>query len=156
MHQITADQKAHLTDTIRQLMQERAALQSTLQKQQATWEKANMELCLELLGVVDAIEYLCKYLAENPEPPAAFQQRLPQTLKSILHKLEQSLGQQGVQEIVVATNEPPDFQVCRTVGQEIRPDLEPQSVSQVSRRGFYHQDRVLRPAEVLIAKPTET
>jgi molecular chaperone GrpE (heat shock protein) len=155
MHQITPDQKALLADRISQLIQEQAALQNKLQQQQTDGEKANTAMFLELLGVMDAIEYLCKYLGEHPEPPPNFQKRLPQTLRSILHKLEHTLGQQGVKEIPIASNEPPDFQVCTVVGPAERPDLIPETVALVSRRGFYQQERVLRPAEVLIAKPVE-
>jgi molecular chaperone GrpE (heat shock protein) len=156
MYQVTPDQKALLADRLGQLMQAQAALQTQLQQQQADAEQANTAMFLELLGVVDAIEYLCKYLGEHPEPPPNFHKRLPQTLRSILRKLENTLEQQGVMEIVIAPNQPPDFQVCTVVGQAEGSDLVPETVASVSRRGFYQQEWVLRPAEVLIAKASET
>jgi molecular chaperone GrpE (heat shock protein) len=151
MYQITADQREEITDSFNRLIQENAALQAKLQQQQATTASANNSLFLELLGVVDALDYLCGYLAENPEPPAAFQQRLPNSLRSIVNKLEGSLAGSDVKAIDVPLNTPADFNVCAAVKREVRTDLEPQSVIKVSRRGFTAGEAVLRSAEVIVA-----
>ena len=151
MYQITADQRDEITSSFNHLIQENAALQAKLQKQQAAIASANNSLFLELLGVVDALDYLCGYLAENPEPPPAFQQRLPNSLRSIVSKLEGSLAGSGVQAIDVPLNMPADFNVCAAVSREVRSDLEPQAVIKVSRRGFKAGEAVLRSAEVVVA-----
>jgi molecular chaperone GrpE len=39
------------------------------------------------------------------------------------------------------------------VDQEVRPELAPQTITQVVRQGFRWHDRVLRPTEVIISKP---
>ncbi len=101
--------------------------------------------------MVDALDYLCGYLAENPEPPTAFQQRLPNSLRSIVNKLEGSLAGSGVKAIDVPLNTPADFNVCAAVSREVRTDIAPQSVIKVSRRGFTAGDAVLRSAEVIVA-----
>ena len=151
MYQLTTEQRAEITESFNQLIQENAALQAQLQQQQATTASANNSLFLELLGVVDALDYLCGYLAENPEPPPAFQQRLPNSLRSIVNKLEGSLAGSGVKAIDVPLNTPADFNVCAAVSREIRVDLVAQSVIKVSRRGFTAGEAVLRSAEVIIA-----
>jgi molecular chaperone GrpE (heat shock protein) len=151
MYQITADEREEITDSFNRLIQENAVLQAKLQQQQAATASDNNSLFLELLGVVDALDYLCGYLAENPEPPAAFQQRLPNSLRSIVNKLEDSLAGGGVKAIDVPLNTPADFKICAAVGREVRTDLEPQSVIKVSRRGFTAGKAVLRSAEVIIA-----
>jgi molecular chaperone GrpE (heat shock protein) len=156
MYQITSEQKALLAARIQHLMQAQSALQDKLQQQQAAAEAANTEMFLELLGVVDALEHLCKYLGENPDPPANFHKRLPKTLQSILYKLEQALAQQGVQEISIPLNEPADFRLCKAIDQVPAANLPPNTVTTVSRRGFYQQERILRPAEVSIAHPADS
>jgi molecular chaperone GrpE len=151
MYQITTDQRTEITDSFNRLIQENAALQAKLQQQQSATASANNSLFLELLGVVDALDYLCGYLAENPEPPAAFQQCLPNSLRSIVNKLEGSLAGGGVKAISIPLSTPADFNVCAAVSREVRTDLAPQSVIKVSRRGFTAGEAVLRPAEVVVA-----
>jgi molecular chaperone GrpE len=151
MYQITATQRDEITDSFNHLIQENAALQAKLQQQQTAAASANNSLFLELLGVVDALDYLCGYLAENPEPPPAFQQRLPNSLRSITNKLEGSLAGCGVTAIEVPLNAPADFNVCTAISREVRTDLAPQSVIKVSRRGFMTDEAVLRSAEVIVA-----
>jgi molecular chaperone GrpE len=153
MYQMTEEERTAVTTAIEKLIQENAALQAKLQQQQTAAVSANNSMFLELLGVMDALDYLCSYLADNPEPPPAFQTRLPNSLRSIANKLETSLANSGVVPIEVPLNTPPDFQTCAAVGREVRPDLAPQSVLKVSRRGFYAGDAVLRPAEVVVAVP---
>ena len=151
MYQITATQRAEIQTSIDRLIKENAALQAKLQQQKAAAASANNSLFLELLGVVDAIDYLCSYLAENPEPPPAFQQRLPNSLRSISNKLEDSLAGCGVKAIDVPLHAPADFTVCAAVSREVHPDLPPQSVIKVSRRGFTVGTAVLRSAEVIVS-----
>jgi molecular chaperone GrpE len=153
MYQMTEAERTAVTTAIEQLIQENAALQAKLQQQQTIAASANNSLFLELLGVVDALDYLCSYLADNPDPPPAFQTRLPNSLRSIANKLETSLANCGVIPIAVPLGNLPDFQTCAAVSREVHPDLPPQSVLKVSRRGFYAGDAVLRPAEVVVAVP---
>jgi molecular chaperone GrpE len=151
MYQMTETERQAITTAIEKLIQDNAALQAKLQQQHTATTSTNNSLFLELLGVVDALDYLCGYLADNPEPPPAFQARLPNSLRSIANKLETSLANCGVRPIEVPLNSPPDFQTCAAVSREVRTDVAPQSVVKVSRRGFYSQDAVLRPAEVVVA-----
>jgi molecular chaperone GrpE len=151
MYQITATQRTEIETSIDQLIKENAALQAKLQQQQAAVASANNSLFLELLGVVDALDYLCNYLADHPEPPPAFQQRLPNSLRSISNKLEDSLAGCGVKSIDVPLNTPADFTVCAAVSREVHSDLPPQSVIKVSRRGFTVGTAVLRSAEVIVS-----
>jgi molecular chaperone GrpE len=151
MYQITALQRDEIKASLDRLIQENATLQAKLQQQQSAAASANNSLFLELLGVVDALDYLCGYLAENPEPPPAFQQRLPNALRSIASKLEGSLAGAGVKPIEVPLNAVADFKTCAAVSREVHPDLPPQSVLKVSRRGFMAGEAILRSAEVVVS-----
>jgi molecular chaperone GrpE len=151
MYQITTAQRDQITAYIDRLIQENASLQAKLQKQQQQATSANNSLFLELLGVVDALDYLNNYLTENPEPPAAFYQRLPNSVRSIANKLEDSLAGADVKAIDVPLNSPADFQVCAAISREVRPELPPQSVIKISRRGFTMGPDVLRSVEVIVS-----
>jgi molecular chaperone GrpE (heat shock protein) len=80
MYKITTAERDELATQIDRLIHDNARLQAKLQQQQATAATANNSLLLELIGVVDALDYLNSYLAENPNPPLVFHQRLPQSI----------------------------------------------------------------------------
>lgn len=151
MYKITTTERDEIATQIDQLIRDNAILQAKLQQQQATAATANNRLLLELIGVVDALDYLNSYLAENPNPPLAFHQRLPQSIRSISNKLEDGLASYGVRPINISLHAPADFNVCSIVSRDVRSDLPPQSVVKVIRRGFYAADTVLRSAEVVIS-----
>jgi molecular chaperone GrpE len=151
MYQISAAERDEIMTQIDRTICENAALQAKLQQQQATTAAANNHLLVELLGLVDALDYLNIYLAENPDPHPAFRQRLPHSLRSLSNKLEAILSSCGVREIPIPLNVPPNFQVCAAVSKAFRADLPAQSVIKVSRRGFYTGDAILRSAEVIVS-----
>jgi molecular chaperone GrpE len=152
MYQITTAERDEIATQLDRLIRENAILQAKLEHQQNTAASVNNSLLLELLEVVDALDYLNYYLADNPNPPLAFHQRLPQSIRSISNKLESGLASYGVSPIDIPLNTTPDFNICKVVSHEVRLDLAPYSVVKVSRRGFYAADIVLRSAEVVISK----
>ncbi|WP_310483330.1 nucleotide exchange factor GrpE [Chamaesiphon sp. VAR_48_metabat_403] len=151
MYQISAAERDEIIAQIDRTICENAALKAKLQQQQATTAAANNHLLVELLGLVDALDYLRIYLAENPDPPPAFRQRLPHSVRSISSKLEAILSGCGVREIPVPLDVPPNFNVCTAVSRKFRSDLPPQSAIEVTRRGFYIGDAILRSAEVIVS-----
>lgn len=151
MYKITSVERDELATQIDRLIHDNARLQAKLQQQQATAATENNRLLLELIGVVDALDYLDSYLAGNPNPPPVFHQRLPHSIRSISNKLEDVLSSCGVHQIDIPLHAPADFNVCAVVSRDVRSGLAPQSVVKVIRRGFYNIDTVLRSAEIVIS-----
>lgn len=74
----------------------------------------------------------------------------PDFASSIGAELRELLARHGVQE--VATDGAFDATRHEAVGTETRPDLAPDAVVAVRRRGYAHAATVLRPAHVVVNK----
>jgi molecular chaperone GrpE len=92
-----------------------------------------------------------EYMANNPDPSPQFIQRLPKSVGNVQKKLLNILGKRQVTPIELEGNQP-DFEVCKVVDREIKPDLSPQTITKVVRQGFRVNDKVLRPIEVITSK----
>jgi molecular chaperone GrpE len=149
---LSAYQREQLANQLKQLLSERGSLQVDLKEQKGRTEAAKEKLYLELLELADSLEFLIDYISENPEPPPEFFKRLPKSLKTIYRKLLGVLQTREVTPFEVALGSRADFEVCRVVEQEIRPDLDVHSVTRVIRRGFTNGNKLLRPAEVFTSK----
>ena len=64
------------------------------------------------------------------------------------------LSQQGVEE-VAALNVPFDPNMHEAISEEVSDTVVPGNTLRVTRRGFRLKDRLLRPANVIVAKATE-
>lgn len=149
--EIDAEVRDKIRKTIGDLMKEKMIIQQALNAKNQE-ETARLEtLFLELLEVVDSLEFLLEYLRTNPEPDARAIARFPQLIGGIQKKLLNSLNKREVNPIDFR-GEKPDFEVCKVVDREIRPDLENETVIQIVRRGFQYGDRLLRPVEVIVSK----
>ncbi|MEB3150269.1 MAG: nucleotide exchange factor GrpE [Sphaerospermopsis sp.] len=47
----------------------------------------------------------------------------------------------------------PDFNLCRVVDREERTDVPDQTITKIVRRGFRWGEKIIRPTEVITAKP---
>lgn len=149
--EILAEVRDEIRDKMGLLLKEKMSLQQTLSGKEQE-EKARLEtLFLELLEVVDSLDFLLEYLRNNPEPDEKAIARFPKLIGSIQKKLLNSLERREVHPIEFG-EEKPDFEVCKIVDREVRPDLENETVTQIVRRGFRHSDRLLRPVEVIVSK----
>ena len=133
------------------LLKQQVSLKQTLREQDSQNQAANEELFLELLEVVDALEFLMEYMANNPDPSPQFIQRLPKSVGSVHKKLLNILGKRQVTPIELEGNQL-DFELCKVVDREIKPDQPPQTITKVVRQGFRVKDKVLRPIEVITSK----
>ena len=152
MYKLNKEQKQQLEAELRNLYRQEFALRQTISKQQEERDGANEELFLEILEVFDALEFLINYLAENPEPPPQFTKRLPKSLNNIQDKLLSILARRQVELIDFQENKP-DFSCTQVIDSETRNDLPAQTITKIIRRGFRLQDKILRPLEVIVAKP---
>jgi molecular chaperone GrpE len=99
----------------------------------------------EWLEVVDSLE---RALFMQPEDPVA------EGLRAVLEQMEAVLARQGVVRMAGA-GEPFDPELHEAVGIRHTDDVPDRSVAEVARSGYTLGDRVLRPAEVVVARVPE-
>ncbi|OIP69357.1 MAG: nucleotide exchange factor GrpE [Oscillatoriales cyanobacterium CG2_30_40_61] len=148
---LSSEIRDRIVNEIGTLLKQQVSLKQTLREQNSQNQAANEELFLELLEVVDALDFLMEYMANNPDPSPQFIQRLPKSVGSIQKKLLNILGKRQVTPIELEGNQL-DFEVCKVVDREVRPDQSPQTITKVVRQGFRVNDKVLRPIEVITSK----
>ena len=151
MLNLSSEQRDRLFQDLGSLLKEKVSLQQALREEKGQAQAQNEELFLELLEVVDALEFLLDYLAEHPEPGSEFIKRLPKSLAAVHKKYLGVLGKRQVRPLELEGTQP-DFNICRVVDTEVRDDLEDQTVTKVVRRGFGLGDKLLRPIEVITSK----
>jgi molecular chaperone GrpE len=99
----------------------------------------------EWLEVVDSLE---RALFMQPEDPVV------EGLRAVLEQMEAVLARQGVRRMGAA-GEPFDPERHEAVGVRPTTELPDRTVADVARSGFMLGDRVLRPAEVVVARAPE-
>ncbi|HEY7253582.1 MAG TPA: nucleotide exchange factor GrpE [Methylomirabilota bacterium] len=99
-------------------------------------------LLLDWLEPLDSVERALRAEPENP---------LFEGLRAVLEQMEAILERHGVRRIG-AVGEPFDPQQHEAVGTVITDVLPDRTVADVTRSGFTVDDRVLRPAQVVVAR----
>ena len=145
------EQRNQLIQEFGSILREKVILQQTLREQQQQALADSEELFLELLEVLDSLEFLHNYMSENQESIPTSWQRLPKSLKSVENKLLNILQKRGVKSIDFQDTQP-DFRLCKVVDREIRNDLPNQTITKVILRGFNVGDKLLRSIEVITSK----
>jgi molecular chaperone GrpE len=151
--QLTAENCETLVQEISDLLRQNFTLSQSLRDQTQQQKSENEILFLELLEVVDAMNALIKYGTSTSPTDNANQSStaITKSLKSIQKKTIGILAKRQVTAIELPEDKL-NFETCRVVDQEVRPDLPPQTIVQVMRQGFRSGDRILRPIEVIISK----
>lgn len=108
----------------------------------------NQSLLEELLPVLDNFEMGLQAAAQDESS------MIYQGMKMVKKQLDDFLSAQGVQE-VPAEGEVFDPNVHEAVSQEESAEVEAGSVVRVLRKGYRMNDRLLRPANVVVAKGPE-
>jgi molecular chaperone GrpE len=148
---LTQDLRDLLAQEISTLKKQNILLQQSVREQKTIAAVVNEELFLELLEVGDTLEVLLDYLANNSTPSSEFIQRLPKSLGAVQCKFLNILKKRQVTTIEIEGTQP-DFNLCRVVEREIRTDLADQTITKVVRKGFYLDEKVLRPIEIITSK----
>lgn len=105
-------------------------------------ERANKQLIQKLLPVLDNFDRAL----EHADDASALE---------IVHKeLMRALADEGLQEIP-AKGRPFDYHVHEAMASHEDPSVGEETVTDVYRKGYLLKDRVLRPAMVVVARPTE-
>ncbi|MDJ0736175.1 MAG: nucleotide exchange factor GrpE [Nostocaceae cyanobacterium] len=149
--QLSAQQRQLLQQTISTLLKEKVVLQQAVREQQETAAAEAEELFLEILEILDSLEFLVKYLNNNSHSVPQSWSSLPKSLATLEKKLLGIMARRQVNCIDFQGTQP-DFTMCRVVDKEVRNDMENQTITQVVRRGFRWGDKLLRPVEVIVSK----
>ncbi len=152
-YKISAEQRLIIQDELAALYQKRGILTQQIQEQKQQHQAQNEELFLEILEIFDSLEFLLNYLQDNPELTPEAIKRLPKSIQSIQKKLLLTLSKRKVKKIEL-TDEKPDFNFCQVIDQEIRDDIAEHSITKITRQGFDYDGKILRPVEVIVAKPS--
>lgn len=111
-------------------------------------KRANESLINELLPVMDNLE---RAVEASDDSDA---QTLRQGVEMVLDQLRKGLAKFGLEEID-ALGKPFDPQLHEAMMQQEDPDAEAGTVLNQYQKGYVFQDRLLRPAMVVVAKQPE-
>lgn len=113
-----------------------------IREQTEALERASKRLVGELLVVLDNFDRAIEH-AEDPSG-----------LEIVRKELLRVLGQEGLEEIE-AQGLPFDYHVHEAMASHEDPAATKETVSEVYRKGYRLKDLVLRPAQVVVARPPE-
>ena len=116
------------------------------QERTEAFDRGGEKAVLEILPVLDDFERALAALPAEQQDA-----EWTQGIRLIERKLRSSLESLGVERIV-AEGEPFDPWLHEAVLEEPRHDVEPGRVTTVARQGYRLGTRVLRPAQVVVAK----
>lgn len=152
-YKLTIQEHNTLFQKLGQLLHDKHLLEQSIRTQQGDNRSENEQIFLEIIDIIDTIEPILKYLELNPEPEQKFiNKRLPKSIKAIQKKLINILSNRQVNPLIVNEGEQPDFNKCRVIEQEIRDDLDEQTITKITRVGYSIEDRILRPTEIITSK----
>jgi molecular chaperone GrpE len=133
------------------LMRAHADLQNARRRAEKDVEAAHkyaLERCVhEFIPVLDGLERGLSLIPADDLNQKASREGLEMTLKLFL----EALTKQGVAEIA-PEGEPFSPQYHQAVGIEEKSELEPNSVVRVLQKGYVLNDRLIRPAMVIVSK----
>ena len=116
-----------------------------------TRERANAQLLLKLLGVVDDFHLAVNFLPEDAVDASWYE-----GVQNVQRKLEGTLQTEGLSRIEAAIGEPFDVSQHEAVFFEPTEDVSEGAVVRVIRDGYRLHSRVLRAAQVSVAQaPTD-
>ncbi|WP_079654640.1 nucleotide exchange factor GrpE [Thermocrinis minervae] len=105
------------------------------------------KLALELLNVLDDFE---RAFESIPKDESSYLQGF----EIIYRSLKNILENYGVREMQVEGSVFDPY-LCEAVDKDYNPDVPPNTVIKVVRKGYYLHDKVLRPARVIVSVPEE-
>lgn len=120
----------------------------TLKEKQESLRYGQQNLIKDLLSTVDNLERALGHGEQNAD---ADLQSILQGVELVHRELLAALAKQGV-KVVDPVGEPFDPAYHEAMGQVPSTEVPPNGVVQVLQKGYLLQDRMLRPARVLVAK----
>lgn len=124
----------------------------SLKERQESLQYGHQNLVKDLLATVDNLE---RAIAHSAEDASASMESVLQGVELVQSDLLGALGKHGVR-VVEPIKESFDPAFHEAMGQVPDASVEPNSVVQVLQKGYLINDRMLRPARVLVARePSE-
>jgi len=120
----------------------------SLKERQESLQYGHQNLVKDLLATVDNLE---RAIAHSAEDAAASMESVLQGVELVQSDLLGALGKHGVR-VVEPIKESFDPAFHEAMGQVPDASVEPNSVVQVLQKGYLINDRMLRPARVLVAR----
>jgi molecular chaperone GrpE len=151
---IDTELRDRLVQDIGSLQKENAKLKQDIRNSKNDIEAEKDAFFLELLEVIDTLDNLTTSLENNLESLPESHQRLPRAIGSVQRKLLMTLQKRDVYPIVIPEKEAVDVNLCRILESENRDDLPERSLVKILKTGYMNGDKVLRSAEVIVAKST--
>ena len=148
---LSNEKRDQLFVEIGKMLKQKVVLQQTLREQKEQASSFSEDIFLELLEVVDALQFLLDYMAENSNPSTEFISNIPNSLAAVQKKFLSVLAKRQLHQLEI-TGTKPDFSICKVIDCEVRNDLEESTITKVVRRGFRFGDKVIRPIEVITSK----
>ena len=141
---------AERDDLLNKLQRSRADFinyQRRVQRERERWsEMTKQEFALQLLPILDDCERALQASAQNHDPEA-----LARGFELIHAKLLKTLANEGVQPFD-PINQPFDPAYHEAIAHIEKPDVPDNTIIEVVRKGYTIGERVLRPAQVVVAK----
>lgn len=120
----------------------------SLKERQESLQYGHQNLVKDLLGTVDNLE---RAIAHSKEDASASMESVLQGVELVQRELLGALGKHGV-KVVEPLKEVFDPTFHEAMGQLPDASVAPNSVLQVLQKGYLINDRMLRPARVLVAR----
>ena len=147
---ITEKQRDEIIKEVSELIKDNIKLQQNLNQNDSEKQAKDEKLFLEILEIFDAIEVLSNYFDHDSKNNNNKNKRIAKNLVTIQKKILNLLKTREVFPLNFQEKYP-DFKLCRVVSQEIRDDVETQTITKIIRQGFRYKEKILRPTEVVIA-----
>ncbi len=151
---IDIELRERLFQSMSSLLKEKAELKQNIRNNSNDTEAEKDTFFLELLEVIDTLDNLTTSLENSLEALPESHQRLPRAIGSIQRKLLMTLQKRDVYPMVIPEQESVDVNLCRIIESENRDDLPERSLVKILKTGYMNGDKVLRSAEVIVAKST--
>ena len=151
---IDTELRDRLFQSMSSLLKEKAELKQNIRNNSNDTEAEKDTFFLELLEVIDTLDNLTTSLENSLEALPESHQRLPRAIGSIQRKLLMTLQKRDVYPMVIPEQESVDVNLCRIIESENRDDLPERSLVKILKTGYMNGDKVLRSAEVIVAKST--
>ena len=148
---LSNEKRDRLFVEIGKMLKQKVVLQQALREQKEQASSFSEDIFLELLEVVDALQFLLDYMAENSNPSTEFISNIPNSLAAVQKKFLSVLAKRQLHQLEI-TGTQPDFSICKVIDCEVRNDLEESTITKVVRRGFRFGDKIIRPIEVITSK----
>jgi molecular chaperone GrpE len=112
---------------------------------------ANENLVVDLLPVVDNLELALGHASDDSDRKSVIE-----GVQMVLRLFHDILERNGVTSIEAVAGVVADWNLHDACGTEERPDLPQNSIISLTQKGYRLNDRVLRPAQVIVARAPAT